>query len=119
MIDNKKGKTNRIEKVNALIQQQVGMIIREFVDSEEGIITISKVEASADLRWAKVWVSIINGNDEKILKILHKNLYQIQGELNRQFSMKMVPRLQFFLDTSPRYVQHIDELINKIHEEEE
>ena len=32
--------------------------------------------------------------------------------------MKLTPRLQFFLDTSPRYVQHIDELINQIHEQE-
>ena len=45
--------------------------------------------------------------------------YDIQGQLNRDMGMKMTPRIQFLLDTSPRYVQHIDELIKQIHDEEE
>lgn len=110
--------TNRIDKVNSLIQQVVGEIIHPYVIDEKGITTVSKVESSRDLRWAKVWISIVAGDDDKILKIIHDNLYDIQGELNRTMAMKMVPRLQFFLDTTPRYAQHIDELIHKIHAED-
>lgn len=84
----------------------------------DGLITVSRVETSGDARWAKVWISIVGGDDDRILADIKKNIYDIQGELNRQLAMKMTPRLQFFLDTSPRYAQHINELINKIHEEE-
>ena len=114
-----KKKTNRIEKVNSLIQQIVGEQIHHHLDEGPGIVTVSKVEASRDLKWAKVWISIIGGDDDRIFKILEHHLYDIQGELNRSLSMKVVPRLQLFLDTSPRYAQHIDELIKQVHEEED
>ena len=110
--------TNRIEKLNSLIQRLVGSSLPEFLDNQPGLVTVSRVETSGDSRWAKVWVSIIGGDDDKLLAAIQKNIYDIQGELNRQMGMKMTPRLQFFLDTTPRYVQHIDELIRKIHEEE-
>ncbi len=109
---------NRIEKLNSLIQQQVGRTLKDTIETN-GLITVSRVETSGDARWAKVWVSIVGGDDDQILSDINKNLYDIQGELNRQLAMKMTPRLQFFLDTAPRYVQHIDELIKKIHEEDE
>ena len=111
-------KSNRIEKVNSLIQQIVGEEIHQYLEPSPGIVTVSKVEASRDLKWAKVWLSIVGGDDDKILQILNHHLYDIQGELNRQVSMKVVPRLQLFLDTSPRYAQHINELIKQIHKED-
>jgi ribosome-binding factor A len=111
--------TNRIAKANSLIQQIVGESIHEYLEDGPGIVTVSKVEASRDLRWAKIWISIIGGDDEKIMQLLHHHLYDIQGDLNRKLAMKIVPRLQLFLDTSPRHAQHIDELIHKIHEEDE
>jgi ribosome-binding factor A len=111
--------TNRIEKLNSLIQRLVGTSLPEFLEGQNGLVTVSRVETSGDSRWAKVWISIVGGDDDKILAAIQKNIYDIQGELNRNMGMKMTPRLQFFLDTSPRYVQHIDELIKKIHEEED
>jgi ribosome-binding factor A len=108
---------NRIEKLNSLIQQQVGATLKDLIETD-GLITVSRVDTSGDARWAKVWVSIVGGDDDQILADINKNLYDIQGELNRQLAMKMTPRLQFYLDTAPRYVQHIDELIKKIHDEE-
>lgn len=113
-----KKSANRIEKLNSLIQQQVGQTIKDTIETNGGLVTVSRVETSGDSRWAKVWISIVGGDDDDILREINKNIYDIQGELNRHLGMKMTPRVQFFLDTSPRYVQHIDELIKKIHEEE-
>ena len=110
--------SNRIEKLNSLIQQQVGLSLKDTIETNGGLVTISRVETSGDSRWAKVWISIVGGDDDEILASINKNIYDIQGELNRHLGMKMTPRLQFFLDTSPRYAQHIDELIQKIHKEE-
>jgi len=113
-----KKNTNRIERVNSLIQQIVGEQVHHYVEEGRGIVTVSKVEASRNLKWAKVWISIIGGDDNKIMKKLEHHLYDLQGELNRSLSMKIVPRLQLFLDTSPRYAQHINELIEEIHKED-
>ena len=111
--------TNRIARVNSLIQQIVGESILPLTQEWGALVTVSKVETSRDMKWVKVWVSIMGGDDEKILKLLHDNIYDIQGDLNHKLQTKVLPRIQFFLDTSPRYAQHIDELIEQIHHEDE
>src|SRR5437016_11507906 len=105
-------RSHRVDRVNALLQKLVGEEILYHVGKGPGLVTVSKVEASRDLRWAKVWISIVGGDDKAIFRALEKSLYDIQGEINRKLKMKIVPRLQFFLDTSPRYAQHIDELVH-------
>ncbi len=111
--------SNRIEKLNSLIQRLVGEIIHPYLKQHNGLTTISKVEVSGDAKWAKIWVSIVGGDDDEIMAELKDNIYDIQGELNRQIDLKLIPRLQFFLDTSPRYAQHINDLLRKIQEEDE
>ena len=110
---------NRLPKMNSLLQQLVGEAILPYVKLENGLTTVSQVEVSGDLKWAKVWLSIVAGDDDAIFKLLNDNIYDIQGEINNQLGMKMTPRLQFFLDTSPRYAQHINELIKKVNEDED
>lgn len=117
-MDKPKKDTNRIAKVNSLILRELGPILHEFLDFQTGLVTISKVETSKDMKYAKIWISIFNGNDEKILSFLTKNIYDIQGEMNKHFATKIIPRISFHLDTAPRYVEHIDELIRKVREEE-
>ena len=109
--------TNRIAKVNSLIEHGLGPVLHEFLDWQTGLVTITKVETSRDMKWAKVWISIFNGDDQKILDFLAKNIYDIQGEVNKNFHTKIIPRISFHLDTSPRYVEHIEEVIRKVHNE--
>lgn len=110
--------TNRIDKINSLIQKQVGNTILPIMKGENGLVTVSRVETSRDMKWTKVWISTVGADDTHIMKVLEKNIYEIQGDLNRALGMKIVPRIQFFLDTSPRYVDRINELIRTIHKEE-
>lgn len=109
--------TNRIAKVNSLIEHELGPILLEILQGQTGLVTITKAETSRDMKWAKVWISILGGDDNKILKFLSANIYEIQGKLNKHFFTKIIPRISFHLDTSPRYAQHISELIEEIHEE--
>lgn len=126
--------TNRIAKVNSLIQHELGPVLHEYLDWQKGLVTITKVETSRDMKWAKVWISILHPDplisagrvkvpndvpamDKKIMDFLHSNIYDLQGEINKYFHTKIIPRISFHLDTSPRYVQHIDELLREIHEE--
>lgn len=114
-----KKNTNRIAKVNALIQKIVGQDILHYLDGLAGIVTVSKAEVSRDLRWVKIWISIVAGDDKLVMERLNKNIYHIQGRLNDVLAMKITPRIQFFLDTSARYAQHINELIKELHNEDD
>ena len=109
--------TNRIARVDSLIQHELGPILHELLYGQRGLVTITKVETSRDMKWAKIWISIFGGDDEKILAFLAKNIFDIQGALNKHFFTKIIPRISFHLDTSPRYAQHIEELVKKIHQE--
>jgi ribosome-binding factor A len=116
MKDQKKN-THRIDKVNSHIQQELGPVLLKFLQGQNGLVTITKVETSRDMKWAKVWISIFGGDDNQILKFLKDNIYDIQGALNEHFVSKIIPRISFHLDTSPRHAQHINELIEQIHSE--
>jgi ribosome-binding factor A len=144
--------TNRIAKVNSLIQHELGPVLHEYLDWQKGLVTITKVEASKDMKYAKIWISVFNPDpqtqknetglpapirkdgksliraskkrpavvslDDKIMKFLAANIYDLQGEVNKHFHTKIIPRISFHLDTSPRYARHIEEIIKKVHEEE-
>lgn len=109
----------RTDRANSLIQELLGPILSEYTDKFQGLVSVSRVETSGDRRWAKVWLSVINEDDQKVLTELKSHLYDIQGELNRQIPMKIVPRLQFFIDTSARFAQHLNEVISHLHDEDE
>jgi len=111
--------TNRIARINSLIEHELGPVLLEYLLEFKALVTITKVDTSKDMKYAKVWISIFNGDDDKILGFLAKNIYEVQGELNKHFHTKIIPRISFHLDTSPRYVQHIDEVIKKIHTEQD
>lgn len=109
--------TNRIAKINSLIQKKLGEILHEELGNGPGLVTITRVETSKDMKYAKVWLSVFGGDDEGIFRHLTNHIYEIQGELNKHFTTKIIPRVSFHLDTAPRYAEHIDEVIRKIHEE--
>lgn len=104
----------RTQRMESLLQELLGPVVSEYTSEQKALVTVSKVEVSGDMRHAKVWLSILGGDDDTILNVLKKNIYDIQGEIHRKVSMKIVPRIQFFLDTSPRFAQHISEILDNI-----
>lgn len=108
----------RSQRVAARLQQDLGSIIAPILEGKNALVTISQVEVTSDCKHAVVWISILGGNDDSVLKTLQRNIYDIQGESYKKLNLKIAPKIHFKLDTAPRYAQHIDEVIRKIHEEE-
>jgi len=109
----------RLKKINELIKQEVGnLIIRELDLSREVLITVTKTEVSADLRYADVSISVLpSRKKQSTLKPLNKSVYSIQQKLNKKLIMKPAPKIRFKLDTTGEYVNRIDEAIKEIHKE--
>lgn len=105
----------RVTRLQSLVQELLATILPEYLHDTGALVTVSQVEISRDLRHAKVWISVLGGDDANVFKILEKHIYSIQGDLNHKLPMKMIPRLEFKLDTSPRYAEHISEIINQLH----
>jgi ribosome-binding factor A len=112
--------SKRTEKVAALIQKELG----EYLLGIElpAMTTISRVEVTADLKHAKIWITVFSedlGMEQQVLKTLQSNIYDMQGELNRTLVMHHAPRIAFAVDNSLHYASRINELIKRTHEDQE
>lgn len=80
------------------------------------MVTVSEVRVSADLSIAKVYVSVFpSEKQESVMKQLEEQKKALRGELGRQVrnQLRIVPELDFYLDTSLDYADHIEELLKK------
>ena len=109
----------RIEKVNALIQEVLAeLIAREFCESREVIISLTRVDASGNLQEAKVYVSVLPDQKQKsILGALNKRVQFFQAVLNRKLNMRPVPRIIFVADSKPQDAQAVETILEGLKED--
>ena len=105
-------------KVAREIQRDLSEIIRGKGMAAFGgaMVSVSEVRISPDLSIAKVFVSIFpSAKQAEAMKILEENNRTLRGELGRAVGkqLRIVPELDFFLDTTLDYVEHLDELLKK------
>ena len=110
--------SNRIEKVNSLIQHELSKIIfRDFAFSPEILVTLTRVDTSANLIEAKAYISVFpEPKAEPIINALNKSVYDIQYKINRTLRMRPIPRIRFVKETEVAKAAKIEELIFKANE---
>ncbi len=112
--------TLRQEKVNSVLQREVASYLQgQNFEGIAGFLTITGAEVTADLEQAKVFFSIVGQDEQQVLEILKKHIYEIQGILMRRLKMRKIPRIEFVPDYSGKYAQKISGLIHKIHHDDE
>ena len=110
--------STRIGRINDDIQRILADRLRQVKDprvSGQGMITITRVETTGDLRYAKVWLSVYGLQDEKEFK---KGLKSASGWLRRELgsTLKLVytPELVFELDKSIEYGAKISGILDHL-----
>ena len=108
----------RIGRINDDIQRILSDRLRQVKDprvSGQGMITITRVDTTGDLRYAKVWLSVYGLKDEKEFK---KGLKSASGWLRRELgsTLKLVytPELVFELDKSIEYGAKISNILENL-----
>ncbi len=109
---------HRIERVNSLIRQEISQLLqRQVKDPRLGdFIAVTEVSTSADLKYAKVFVSRIGSEEEKreTLGVLASASGFFRRELARRLKLRYIPELSFQWDDSiergSRLLQLIDEV---------
>lgn len=92
-------KIPRGEKLNMLMRDELGTIIDRTIEFPENVlVTLTHVTTSSDLRYATVFISVLNGDANGALEMLEKNVYHIQQQLNRALRMRPVPKIRFAID---------------------
>ncbi len=106
----------RIEKVNSLIQQELGALILKEIDIFPGILlTITRVECSNNMFQSKVFISVMPEDKfDDVLSLLGRHIWSLQQMLNKKMKMRPVPRIEFMKETKTKEAGRIDELLMKI-----
>ncbi len=105
-------------KVARELQRDLAEIIRSkgMAVFSGSMVTVSEVRISPDLSIAKVYVSIFpSAKAGEVMQILEENKKVFRGELGRRIAsqLRIVPELDFYLDSTLDYAEHIDELLKK------
>jgi len=106
---------NRIERINRLIKEKIADILLKEIFIKDVLITVQNVDTTKDLKYAKVKVSVMPFNKSKeALKILEKQLPNIQRILNSIIKIKFVPKIIFEIDESEETADRIEGILRKI-----
>lgn len=110
----------KIPKINSELQKQISYIIFNLVKDPRitGLVSVSKVDTTRDLKYAKVYLSIINDDIDVVLKVLDKASGYIRNELKSLMNIRNIPELKFIHDSSYEYGQKIDKLIMELKKNE-
>ncbi len=112
--------SHRIEKFENLVKEEISLIfLFKLKDPLFGFVTITNVKVSPDLKTAKIYLSVFEKERrEEILGKITTQAKYIRSELASRIRVKFVPELKFFIDDTIDYVEKIEGLIKKIHEDD-
>ena len=109
--------SNKLARTNDDIQFVLSRLLREVKDPrvQQGMISVTRVETTGDLRYSKIYLSVLGMQDEKEFK---RGLRSASGYLRRELGnstkLRYTPELIFEIDHSIEYGAHINEVINSL-----
>lgn len=111
----------RGEKINNEMKKELSYLIREVKDPRvsQGLVSIVKAEVTKDLKFAKIYVSVFGDEKKKedAIKGIKSAASFLRREVARRLNLRITPELNFVLDDSIEYGNHIMDVIKKINEE--
>lgn len=108
---------NRFERINEEYRKEISNIIDNKLKNPNvtGLISVTKVKVTPDLKFAKVYVSILNSKNLKdTLAGLKKSSGFVRSELARTVNLRNTPEIIFELDESLEYGARIDSILKDI-----
>ncbi len=107
------------ERVASEIVKEISdIILRESNDSEFKDVTITYAKVSNDLSYSKVYFTTLDEDKEKIERELNEASSYFRTLLAERLDLRHMPEIKFIYDESIEYGEHIEKIIEKIHEGE-
>ena len=110
---------SRTDRVAQQIQKEIAVILqREIKDPRLGMVTVSAVEVSRDLSYAKIFITVFNTKDEdaakQSAKVLNEATGYIRSLLGKRIRARIMPELKFVVDNSLMEGMRISNLVDTI-----
>lgn len=108
---------NRFNRIDEELKREISQIINYELKNPNvtGLISVTKAHVTKDLKYAKVYVSILNSkNIKETLAGLKKSAGYIRSEIAKRINLRVTPELIFELDDSIEYGAKIDTILKEI-----
>lgn len=111
----------RIGRINEEIQRELSALIRTVKDPRvTGMISVTGVDTTADLKYAKIYISLLDKtNAKEVMRGLKSASGYLRRELGRALDLRATPELEFLQDDSIDKGAHILELLRGLEKKEE
>lgn len=109
---------HRLERVESQLQQELSFILMQKVQNPDfGLITVTNVRVSPDLKIARVYISVFNREQrEPALEQIVGMTSLFRSMLGSRIKLRYTPELKFFIDDTLDYVEKIEGLIKQVHD---
>lgn len=109
---------NRIDKINSLLEHEIGnIILRDF--TFDAMVTLTRVDTTPNLIEARAYVSVLpEEKSDKVIKILKQEVSSVQQKINKKLNMRPIPKIIFRKDEKIAEAARVEELLNKLKKEE-
>ena len=114
--------SKRLDRVNQLVKEEISIILqRELKDPRLGFVTVTEVDTAKDLRQAKVFVSVLGGDEQWKASIAALTSARgfIRNWLRQHLDLRVTPELVFRPDRSMEHAARIQALLKGLHGGEE
>jgi ribosome-binding factor A len=104
----------RLERVNQLIKEEISAVLqRQIKDPRLGFVTVTEVDTTADLKLARVYVSVLGPEDQwaKSFKALESARGFVWNWLRKHLDLRVTPQIAFRPDRSMEHAAHIQSLL--------
>jgi len=106
---------SRIDKVNSVLLRELAQLVEENIYLENALITISYVECSSDLRYAKIGVSVLPDKMSlPAIKKLKNSSSEFTRILRKKLKIRYIPKFNWQIDEREKYAQEIEQAIQHI-----
>ena len=108
---------NRLGRIDEELKKEISNIINYELNNPNitGMISVTRCKITPDLKYAKVYVSILNSKNVKdTLANLKKSSGYIRTEIAKRINLRITPELIFILDDSMEYGAKIDKILKEI-----
>lgn len=114
--------SNRIGRINEDLQREISALIRTLKDPrvQQSMVSVTKVEATGDLRYAKVYISVLDKDKSKeTVKGLKSAAGFMRREIGSRLRLRYTPELVFEEDQSMAYGARMFDLLRSLETKEE
>jgi len=108
----------KIDRLNNMFVEEISKIIHEEIkDKDIGFVTITDARITNDLSFAKVYITSLDDNREKVLNALNKASGFVRSLLCDRVKIRKMPEIHFVYDDSIEYGKKIEDIIERINNE--